>query len=180
MSRSLALLAVLPCLAACAIAPPLTASDKDDLAKAMGSPVTFELGKEESTAAWGRAQVFLFKHSRIKTISDFVIDAGRNPHYTAERLPLGEDRYRITLVREAPGLAQGPETAAQKEQREQDLHVFAHFVRTGELACARDGVSVCVTRQESELSLQPMSFQPTPFHSTPFHPAPFRPTPSFP
>jgi hypothetical protein len=162
MSRSLVLLAVLPCLAACAMVPRLTESDKEDLARAMASPATFEVGKEESTAAWGRAQIFLFKHSRIKTVSDFVIDAGRVPHYTAERLPLGEDRYRITLVREAPGQAQGPESPAQKEQREQDLHVFAHFVRTGELACARDGVSVCVSPQESELSLQP--FQPAPFH----------------
>lgn len=167
MSRSLVLFAVLPWLAACAMVPTLTASDKDDLVKAMTSPATFELGKEESTAAWGRAQIFLFKHSRIKTISDFVIDAGHIPHYTAERLPLSEDRYRITLVREEPGQAQGPETPARKEQREQDLHVFAHFVRTGELACARDGVSVCVSPQESELSLQPM-----PFH----HHAPFAPT----
>jgi hypothetical protein len=170
MSRSLALLAVLPCLAACAMVPPLTASEKDDLAKAMASPVTFELGREESTAAWGRAQIFLFKHSRIKTISDFVIDAGRVPHYTAERLPLSEDRYRITLVREAPGQAQGPETSAQKEQREQDLHVFAHFVRTGELACARDGVSVCVSKQESELSFQP--YHPTPLPPTVIVPPP--------
>lgn len=166
MSRSLALLAVLPCLAACATVPLLSASEKDDLAKAMASPVAFELGKEESTAAWGRAQVFLFKHSRIKTISDFVIDAGRNPHYTAERLPLSEEQYRITLVREAPGQAQGPETPRQQEQREQDLHVFAHFVRTGELACARDGVSVCVSRQESELSFEPMLFRPSPFPPT--------------
>lgn len=163
MSRRLALFAVLPCLAACATIPKLTASEQDDLARAMTSPATFELAKEESAAAWGRAQVFLFKHSRIKTISDFVIDAGRVPHYTAERLPLGEDRYRITLVREAPGLAQGPETEARREQREKDLHVFAHFVRTGELACARDGVSVCVSPQESELSLQPMPFRRAPF-----------------
>lgn len=72
----------------------------------------------------------------------------RLPHFTAERLPLGEDRYRVTLVQEAYN--QGPETPAHKEQREQDIHVFAHFVRTGELACAHEGVSKCVSAQESE------------------------------
>jgi hypothetical protein len=148
MTRKLLLLAVLPCFASCLATPQLTAPEKDELARAMASPVTFELSKDESVAAWGRAQVFLFKHSRIRTVSDFVIDAGRWRHYTAERLPLSEGRYRITLVREP----YKQETPAQAEQREQDVHVFAHFVRTGELACAHDGVSGCVSEQESEAS----------------------------
>lgn len=147
MKTSLALAALLSSLAACAVVK-LSPAEEAGLATAMRSPATFELGKDESLAAWGRAQIFLFKHSRIRTISDFVIDAGRVPHYTAERLPLDGERFRITLDREA--YAQGPQTPAQQEQREQDLHVFAHFVRTGELACARDGVSACVSPQEAE------------------------------
>lgn len=151
MSRRLLFVAALPCLAACVTIPNLTAPEQAELAAAMASPLTFELSKDESAAAWGRAQVYVFKHSRIKIVSDFVIDAGRCHRYTAERLPLGEDRLRITIGGEPCG-----QTPAARDEQLQDAHVFAHFVRTGTLACARNGVSVCASEQESEFSLMPM------------------------
>lgn len=152
MSRPILWLAALSCLSACVSIPTLTPAEEEAVAKVLGSPATFEMGKDESAAAWGRAQVFAFKHSRVKTLAEFVVDAGRCPHYTAERLPLGEDRYRITLAVES--CHNGPPTPASQQQYDRDLHVFAHFVRTGELVCARDGVSACVSPRETELSFE--------------------------
>lgn len=149
MSRVLTLLAILTPLTACITVPTMTEGDHAQLATAMQSPLTFELGKDESAAAWGRAQVFVFKHSHIKTASDFVIDAGRCPRYTAERLPLGENRFRIAVAGEDCG--QGPKS---KDDQARDLHVFAHFVRTGELVCSRDGVSACASPRETEFSFE--------------------------
>lgn len=143
MSRHLVSFAALACLASCAAVPNLTAPEQGELAAAMQAPLTFELSKDESEAAWARAQIFAMKHSRIRTTSDFVLDAGRCPQYTAERVPLGGDRFKITV-----GGDPCQENPKSRADHQQDLHVFAHYVRTGALACARNDVSACVAPRD--------------------------------
>lgn len=125
---------------------PLTPQEETDLARAMQTPLAFEIPSGDAQIAWGRAQVFVHKHSRMKiqTATDYVIETYNldcsvtaGARYVARKIP-GTDAARVEVDCTACWL--------DKEQVLVNAHVFAHYVKTGELVCDRDGFNACLVQ----------------------------------
>ncbi len=150
MARRTSWIVVLCAAAGCAGANAnMSPREREEIAPAMATPLSFEMPAAEARTAWGRTQVFVqgIAGARVKTASEYVIDSTSfacRAHYSAELLPLAGDRARIT-VRADECTGADRDSPAQLER---DAHVFAHFVQTGKLACDRGGVSACLTVKE--------------------------------
>ncbi len=145
-----AALAVLVTITGCATVAPkpvLTPGEQAELNVAMQTPNKLEMSTEEGQAAWARVQSWIQLNSvmKIQTVSDFIVetfnlDCGRTAgtRYTAQRVPLNKDIVQIQVNAYSCWVGQ--------EQTNINQHVFAYFVKTGKLACERNGVSACLSQ----------------------------------
>lgn len=129
--------------------PPITASEKAELERATASGTRFSIPREAAADAWGRAQVFVQQHSsmKIQTVSEYVIETfnpapapGQAFGYSITRSPTG-DSFAFE-IRCASSPARHPylgEMYTKKLPSDCATNevIAGHFIRTGELACAR-------------------------------------------
>ncbi len=127
--------------------PVLTPAEQVELDIVMQTPCTLEMSAEEGAAAWARAQSWIQRNSvmKIQTVSEYIVetynlDCGHaaGTRYTAQRLPLNKETVQIQVNAYSCWVGQ--------EQTDTNQHVFAYFVKTGKLACNRDGKSACLSQ----------------------------------
>lgn len=104
--------------------------------------------KADSNVAWGRAQIFISKYGTgIGKATDYVLESRvlgcTYALYSAQRLPLDREQSRITVSADPCSFSR-----LSEEEMSRQAHVFAYFVKTGILACDREGTSACLTGYE--------------------------------
>jgi hypothetical protein len=136
--------------AACITAPkrpPLTPTEQAEFDAVMATPLTIQMTTEDGALAWGRAQVWVQNNSvmKIQTVSDFIIETYNlncestgGTKYTAQRMPLTKDTVQISVNALSCWVG--------KEQTTVNAHVMAYYVKTGKLACDRNGKSAVLSQ----------------------------------
>jgi hypothetical protein len=103
-------------------------------------PLEFDMNKEESTDAWGRAQSFVAQYSsmKIQIATDYVIET-YNPvsrstlvafGYHITKTPIGGSRVRVMVKCSSDNMFAG-------DMARVNAQILAYFIQTGELRCPK-------------------------------------------
>ena len=109
----------------------LTPEEQAYLDEAKRCPVEFKVSKEASADAWGRAQSFVGRYSRMKLqiATDYVIQtynptAGGYGHYIT-RTPVGDSaQLNVECVGDINSIFSGANLS-------NNAHILAYYIRTG-------------------------------------------------
>lgn len=119
---------------------PKTPEEQAWLDNVMNEPFEFQMKAEEEKAAWSRAQSWISEYSGVpvKVISDSVIETevpgAGNLGYkvTKAQKPDGNFTIKVGSVVESGG-ALGAMLLGQAKDSKVNLHILAHYVKTGDL-----------------------------------------------
>lgn len=132
-----AFLMVVVCGCTVAAKQPATQAEREGLEKAMDTPTTFTVPADEADQAWSRAQVFVSKYAgmKIQNATDSLVETYNPTHDgVSERYA-----YKITRLDQGENVRIEVECFSGKsydrEQKDQNAHIAAHYIKTGEMAC---------------------------------------------
>jgi len=116
---------------------PKTPEEKAWMDNVMSEPLEFELKAEEEKVAWSRAQSWISQYSgvEVKIISDSVIETEVPESTTGYKVikthrPDGSFMIKVNSVSTN---ALGLDLLGTSKDAEINLHILAHYIKTGDL-----------------------------------------------
>jgi hypothetical protein len=130
----------------------LSADEQAALRTAMDTPLVFVVPRDRSIESWDRAQEFVNRYCsmRLRTVSDSILVTYEEPVYSQTPVPVDAGSsihygYSIGRFRDPDGIRITvqctPSSKLGEKGADQNAHIAADYIRTGQLACER-----CIVR----------------------------------
>jgi len=129
----------------------LSDEEQAEWGRAMDTPLTFIVSREQSLETWDRAQEFIGRYSstKLRSTTDSLLVSYDSPTY--QNVPPAESGsaihygYSISRSRDPEGVRIGVQCISTsklgEKSADQNAHIAAYYIRTGTLGCNR-----CIVR----------------------------------
>ncbi len=126
----------------------LSEDERASLRLAMESPLTFVVPRDRSLESWDRAQKFVdrFNSMKLRSVTDSVLVTYEEPTYQQVPVPVETGSsirygYSIARSRDPEGIRFSvqctPSSKLGEKDADQNAHIAAYYIRTGQVACDR-------------------------------------------